>query len=77
MHVELSSLVATATVIPCTLAVLSFKRRYPWPVSFLLGHITLVGCAVAISSAGPRSHLTTGLLGKVRAGTLADSCCKY
>ena len=65
MHVELASLVATAAVIPCTLAVLSARRRYPWPVTFVLGHIAIVGCAVALSSATQRAHLTTGLLGKV------------
>lgn len=76
MHVELASLVATAAVIPCTLAVVSLRRRYPWPVTFVLGHIAIAGFAVAYSSAGQRAHLTTGLLGKVSTSAkLANLSC--
>ena len=67
---SLSSIVATVSVLPATLAVVAYKRHHPL-VTYTLTHAAIAGFAVATAASQPLAEHTTSMLGKV---PLAFAC---
>lgn len=63
-YITLSSLVATISVLPATLAVYSYRRHHPI-LTYVFAHAAVAGFAVAIAASPPLAPHTTGMLGKV------------
>lgn len=63
-YITLSSLVASISVLPATLAVYSYKRHHPI-VTYAFAHAAVAGLVVAIAASPQLAPHTTGLLGKV------------
>ena len=64
MGIHLSGIVAGISVLPATLTVL-LRHRLPLPLTLALGHISLVGFAVALAATNQFAAHSTQLLGKV------------
>jgi hypothetical protein len=63
-YITLSSIVATISVLPATLAVYSYTRHQRL-LTYVCAHAAIAGFAVAIAASPPFAPHTTGVLGKV------------
>lgn len=64
-YVTLSTIVATISVLPATIAYLG-RRSLPPIVTYALTHAAVSGFAVSLAASPPLAAITTGMLGKVR-----------
>ena len=67
----LSSIVATVSILPATLALLAHKRQHTL-LTFALAHTAAAGFVVATAASPQFAAHTTWLLGKVS----EERCCK-
>jgi hypothetical protein len=63
-YITLSSIVATISVLPATLAVYSYNRHHRL-LTYVFAHAAIAGFAVAVAASPPLAPHTTGVLGKV------------
>ena len=63
-YVTLSTIVATVSVLPASIAFLG-RRSLPPFVTYALTHAAISGFAVALAASPPIAAITTGMLGKV------------
>ena len=63
-YITLSSIVATISVLPATLAVYSYSRHHRL-LAYVFAHAAIAGFAVAVAASPPLAPHTTGVLGKV------------
>ena len=70
--VMLSTIVATISVLPASIAYLG-RRSLPPFVTYALTHAAISGFAVALAASPPLAAMTTGMLGKV---TSAPACTR-
>jgi hypothetical protein len=63
-YITLSSIVATISVLPATLAVYSYNRHHRL-LAYVFAHAAIAGFAVAVAASPPFAPHTTGVLGKV------------
>ena len=63
-YITLSSIVATISVLPATLAVYSYSRHHRL-LTYVFAHAAIAGFAVAVAASPPLAPHTTGVLGKV------------
>lgn len=73
MGIHLSGIVAGISALPATLTVL-LRYRLPLPLTLALGHISLVGFAVALATTDQFAAQSTQLLGKVTLAGATHSC---